>query len=40
MPAPKFAKVTLTTPIEQREWLKDHPEIDISNLLQAIRNQM
>jgi len=34
-------KITLTIPIEQRDWLKDHPEIDISNLLQqAIRNQM
>jgi hypothetical protein len=26
---------------EQRDWLRDHPEIDISKLLkQAIRNQM
>jgi hypothetical protein len=31
----------LTIPTEQRNWLKDHPEIDISKLLQqAIRNQM
>lgn len=31
----------LTIPTEQRKWLRDHPEIDISKLLQqAIRNQM
>ena len=37
----KLAKITLTIPIDQRDWLKDHPEIDISKLLQqAIRNQM
>jgi hypothetical protein len=32
---------TLTIPAEQRDWLKGHPEIDISKLLQqAIRNHM
>jgi post-segregation antitoxin (ccd killing protein) len=37
----KLTKITLTIPTEQRDWLKDHPEIDVSNLLQqAIRNQM
>jgi post-segregation antitoxin (ccd killing protein) len=37
----KLTKITLTIPTEQRDWLKDHPEIDISKLLQqAIRNQM
>jgi hypothetical protein len=41
MPSPKFSKITLTIPTEQRNWLKDHPEIDTSKLLQqAIRNQM
>jgi post-segregation antitoxin (ccd killing protein) len=41
MPPPKFSKITLTIPTEQRNWLKDHPEIDISKLLQqAISNQM
>jgi hypothetical protein len=41
MPSPKLSKITLTIPTEQRDWLKDHPEIDISKLLQqAIRNQM
>ena len=41
MPSPKFSKITLTIPTEQRDWLKDHPEIDISKLLpQAISNQM
>ncbi len=41
MHSPKLAKITLTIPIEQRDWLKDHPEVDISKLLQqAIRNQM
>jgi hypothetical protein len=41
MPSPKFSKITLTIPTEQREWLRDHPEIDVSKLLQqAIRNQM
>ena len=37
----KLTKITLTIPTEQRDWLKDHPEIDTSKLLQkAIRNQM
>jgi post-segregation antitoxin (ccd killing protein) len=37
----KLTKITLTISTEQRDWLKDHPEIDISKLLQqAIRNQM
>jgi hypothetical protein len=41
MPSSKLAKITLTIPTEQRNWLKDHPEIDISKLLQqAISNQM
>jgi post-segregation antitoxin (ccd killing protein) len=41
MSSPKLTKITLTIPAEQRDWLKDHPEIDISKLLQqAIRNQM
>ena len=41
MPSPKITKITLTIPTEQRDWLKDHPEIDVSRLLQqAIRNQM
>jgi hypothetical protein len=41
MHSPKLAKITLAIPTEQRNWLKDHPEIDISKLLQqAIRNQM
>lgn len=41
MPSPKLAKITLTISTEQCNWLKDHPEIDISKLLQqAIRNQM
>jgi post-segregation antitoxin (ccd killing protein) len=41
MPSPKLTKITLTISIEQRNWLKDHPEIDISKLLQqAISNQM
>ena len=41
MPSPKFSKITLTIPTEQRDWLKDHPEIDISKLVQqTIRNQM
>jgi hypothetical protein len=41
MPSPKLTKITLTIPTEQRDWLKDHPEIDVSKLLQqAIRNQM
>jgi post-segregation antitoxin (ccd killing protein) len=41
MPSPKFSKISLTIPTEQRDWLKDHPEIDISKLLQqAISNQM
>jgi post-segregation antitoxin (ccd killing protein) len=41
MPSPKLTKITLTIPAEQRNWLKDHPEIDISKLLQqTIRNQM
>jgi hypothetical protein len=41
MPSPKFAKITLTIPREQRDWLRDHPEIDASRLLQqAITNQM
>jgi hypothetical protein len=41
MPSSKLTKITLTIPTEQRDWLKDQPEIDISNLLQqAIRNQM
>jgi post-segregation antitoxin (ccd killing protein) len=41
MPSTKVTKITLTIPAEQRDWLKDHPEIDISKLLQqAIRNQM
>ena len=30
MPFPKLAKITLTIPKEQRNWLKDHPEIDVS----------
>ena len=33
--------ITLTIPTEQRNWLRDHPDIDVSKLLQqAIRNQM
>ncbi len=41
MPFQKLTKITLTIPTEQHNWLKDHPEIDISKLLQqAIRNQM
>jgi hypothetical protein len=41
MASHKSAKITLTIPIEQRDWLKDHPEIDASRLLQqAITNQM
>ena len=41
MPSHKLAKITLTIPIEQRDWLIDHPEIDVSKLLQqAISNQM
>ena len=37
----KLAKITLTIPTEQRDWIKDHPEIDVSRLLQqAISNQM
>jgi post-segregation antitoxin (ccd killing protein) len=41
MPSPKFAKITLTIPREQRDWLRDHSEIDVSRLLQqAITNQM
>ena len=37
----KLTKITLTIPTEQRDWLKDHPEIDVSRLhQQAIRNQM
>ncbi len=41
MPSPKLARITLTIPTEQRDWLKGHPEIDASKLLQqAIRNQM
>jgi post-segregation antitoxin (ccd killing protein) len=41
MTSPKLTKITLTISIEQRNWLKDHPEVDISKLLQqAIRNQM
>jgi hypothetical protein len=41
MPSPKLTKITLTISTEQRNWLKDHPEIDISKLLQqAIGNQM
>jgi hypothetical protein len=41
MPSTKLIKITLTIPIEQRDWLKDHPEIDIAKLLQqAISNQM
>jgi hypothetical protein len=41
MSSPKLTKITLTIPAEQRDWLKDHPEIDISKLLQqAVRNQM
>jgi len=41
MPSLKLAKITLTIPTEQRDWLKDHPEIDVSKLLQqAISNQM
>ena len=41
MPPPKLSKITLSITTEQRDWLKDHPEIDLSKLLQqAIRNQM
>lgn len=41
MPSPKFSKITFNHPYKQRNWLKDHPEIDISKLLQqAISNQM
>jgi hypothetical protein len=41
MPFPKLTKITLSIPAEQRDWLKDHPEIDVSKLLQqAIANQM
>ena len=41
MPSPKLTKITLTIPTEQRDWLRDHPEIDISKLLQqTIRNQI
>jgi hypothetical protein len=41
MPSPKPTKITLTIPAEQRDWLRDHPEIDILKLLQqAIRNLM
>jgi post-segregation antitoxin (ccd killing protein) len=41
MSSPKLTKITLTIPAEQCDWLKDHPEIDVSKLLQqAIRNQM
>ena len=41
MHSPKLTKITLSIPTEQRDWLKKHPEIDISKLLQqAIRNQM
>jgi hypothetical protein len=41
MPSPKLSKISLSIPTEQRDWLNDHPEIDISKLLQqAIRNQM
>jgi hypothetical protein len=41
MTTPKLSKITLTIPTEQRNWLKDHPEIDIFKLLQqAIWNQM
>ncbi len=41
MPSPKLSKITLSITAEQRDWLKDHPEIDASTLLQqAIRNQM
>jgi hypothetical protein len=37
----KLTKITLIIPTEQRNWLKDHPEIDVSKLLQqAISNQM
>jgi post-segregation antitoxin (ccd killing protein) len=37
----KHTKITLAIPTEQRDWLKDHPEIDVSKLLQqAISNQM
>ena len=41
MPSHKLTKITLTIPTEQRDWLKDHPEIDVSKLFQqAISNQM
>ncbi len=41
MPSSKLTKITLAISTEQRNWLKDHPEIDASKLLQqAIRNQM
>jgi hypothetical protein len=41
MPSHKLTKITLSIPAEQRDWLKDHPEIDVSKLLQqAIGNQM
>ena len=41
MPSPKLSKITLSITTEQRDWLKDHPEIDVSKLLQqAIRSQM
>jgi len=41
MPPPKLSKITLSVTTEQRDWLKDHPEIDVSKLLQqAITNQM
>jgi hypothetical protein len=37
----QISKITLTILTEQRDWLRDQPEIDISKLLQqAIRNQM
>ena len=41
MPSSKLSKITLSITAEQRDWLKDHPEIDVSKLLQqAITNQM
>jgi hypothetical protein len=41
MPSHKLSKITLSISAEQRDWLKDHPEIDVSKLLQqAIGNQM
>jgi len=41
MSSPKLSKITLSITVEQRDWLEDHPEVDLSKLLQqAISNQM